>query len=263
MLLGMSKPKIMGILNVTPDSFSDGGKFDTVDLAVQQAARMVSEGCDLIDVGGESTRPGHVSIDENEEIARVVPVIEALSDTLEIPISIDTTKSSVAERALDAGASILNDIWGLQGDPDMARLAAEREVQVVAMHNRHEKSPSLNILSDIKDFFDQSIEIALGAGMKRDRLILDPGIGFGKTFEQNITAIAHLDKLKHFNLPVLLGLSRKSFLGHLLDVSVDDRLIGTVVSDMFGVLKGADIIRVHDVKPHKEMLTLLEALESA
>ena len=255
--------KIMGILNVTPDSFSDGGRFNSVDAALKQAHIMAEDGCDIFDVGGESTRPGHEPVSSQEEMDRVLPVIEALAAGFAIPISIDTTKSDVAAEAIKAGATIINDIWGLQGDPKMASIAAKTGVQVVAMHNRDSKDETLDILADFDRFFSRTFEIADEAGLPRDKLVVDPGIGFGKTLNQNLRAIAHLDHMAKFGCPILLGLSRISFLGFVTGAEVDNRLTGTIVADLIGVQKGADIIRVHDVKPHREMLTLMAALESA
>lgn len=256
------KPAIMGILNVTPDSFSDGGRYRSTDAAFAQAQTMVLEGCDVIDIGGESTRPGAEKVSAKEELQRVIPVISHLSTQLDTPISIDTYKASVAREAALQGAAILNDVTGLQGDPEMAETAAEFGCAVIAMHNRADIVEDIDIIEDIQNFFDRTLSIAKRAGIPRDRLILDPGIGFGKTVEQNLTCIRELEKLKGFGSPLLLGLSRKSFIGKTLDTPIEDRLTGTLAANMVGVLGGARILRVHDVKEHRQMLDMLNALEA-
>ena len=242
----------MGILNVTPDSFSDGGRFDDADAAFAHALKMVEDGADIIDIGGESTRPGSQEIGAEEELNRVLPVIERLADAIATPISIDTYKADVAARALDAGAAIVNDVWGLQRDPDMAALVAERGATIVAMHNRVSADEGIDILDDVKRFFKVTLQRAAEAGIPDSRIVLDPGIGFGKTAVQNVQILSHLDDLKQFDLPILIGTSRKSMFGKLLDLSVDRRINATVASNVLAVAKGADIVRVHDVREHVE-----------
>lgn len=253
-------PIVMGILNVTPDSFSDGGRYDALDAAVAQAEAMVADGAAILDIGGESTRPGAEKVEEAEELRRVIPAIEALSDRVDVPISIDTYKANVARAAIGAGAAIINDIWGLQGDPDMASVAAETGAAVVAMYNRDSKDPDRDLLGDMEAFFDATLQIANDTGVPRDRLIFDPGVGFGKLPEQNLQAIAGLDRLKRFELPILLGTSRKSFIGKILDdAPVDQRLVGSLTTHLVGIQRGASVLRVHDVKEHVQMLKVLSA----
>jgi len=250
---------IMGILNVTPDSFSDGGKWDRLDDALSFAGDMINEGADIIDVGGESTRPGYTAVTEQEELDRVVPVIEALRARFDIPVSVDTCKSAVARVALRAGADMVNDITGLKGDPEMAGLIASAEVPCCIMHNR--------ATADYKDFIPEllddlrlSADIALKAGISADRMILDPGIGFGKTYENNLEAINRLDKIADLGYPVLLGASRKSFIGKALDLPVDERLEGTIAATVIGMLRGCTFFRVHDVRETKRAIIMTEAI---
>lgn len=257
------RARIMGILNVTPDSFSDGGRFDGLPAAVAHATAMVRDGADIIDVGGESTRPGHTPVAADEEKARVLPVIEALAPTIATPISIDTWKASVAEPALAAGASILNDQWALQGDPEIAAVAASFDVETILMHNRTAIDAELDIFQDVFRFFDISLERARKAGLSERRIVLDPGIGFGKTLEQNLQLLKGIDRLKALGFPVLIGLSRKSMIGRLLGVEVGERLVGTLVLDTLALAAGADIIRVHDVAEHVAARTLVEAISHA
>jgi dihydropteroate synthase len=257
-------PLIMGILNVTPDSFSDGGRFDDVSRALDHAREMAADGCDLLDLGGESTRPGATPVSAEEEAARVLPVLRALVAALDVPVSVDTSKASVARAALEAGAAIINDIWGLQGDPDMAAVVAAGNAWVVVMHNRHDIDPACDIVADMRRFFDRTLEIADRAGVARDRIILDPGIGFGKTPTQNLHCIAHLDDLSGYGLPILLGVSRKSFIGHVLGRDVGARLCGTLAAGLAGVARGASILRVHDVAAHVDAVRMTAAIaESA
>lgn len=259
-----TRPQVMGILNVTPDSFSDGGAFDTVERAVAQAARMEGEGCDILDIGGESTRPGATVVDAEEERARVLPVLAALSGQTALPISIDTYKADVAKAAVAAGAVMVNDVWGLQRDPNMAPVVADTGAALVVMHNRADVDPGLDILSDMRAFLDRSLALAEAAGIPRDRILVDPGIGFGKTPEQSLTCIHRLDALSDwYGLPVLLGLSRKRYIGHVLGNEVGDRLFGTLASNVIGLGKGARVLRVHDVKPHAEAVKLFSAIEGA
>jgi len=249
------KTYLMGILNVTPDSFSDGGMFFNERSAVEQALRMVKEGADIIDIGGESTRPGADSVSVKEEIKRVVPVIRALAKKVRVPLSIDTCKAKVAEEAVSAGASIINDISGLRFDRGMARVAAQHKVPVVIMHiqgtpgNMQMHPVYKALIPEIMDYLREGIDIALKAGVPENMIIIDPGIGFGKTVEHNLEIINRLDEFKGFEKPVLLGPSRKSFIGRLLgDLPVTERLEGTAAAIAIGISKGANIVRVHDIK---------------
>lgn len=246
------KTLIMGILNVTPDSFSDGGRYNNLDSALEQAKKMVEDGVDIIDIGGESTRPGHTQISEEEEIGRVVPVIEMLSKELDIIISIDTYKYQVAEAALKAGAHIINDIWGLQYDNgEMAKLAAEYNVPVIAMHNQNGTEYSEDIILSMRKFFERTYEISDKYGISRDNIILDPGIGFGKGMEENIEVLARLEELRDMGR-ILLGTSKKRFIGTILGgLSTDERVEGTVATTVIGIGKGVDIVRVHNVLENK------------
>ncbi len=253
-------PAIMGILNVTPDSFSDGGLFDTVESAVAQADRMVAEGADVIDVGGESTRPGAAPVGEGEERARVLPVIEALAKSCPVPISIDTYKASVARDAVSAGASIINDVWGFQKDAAMPATIAETGAAAIAMYNRPVAEPERDVIADMRAFLDHTLALSDGVGVPRDRILLDPGVGFGKTWRQSVRVLAELEALDDFGLPVLVGLSRKSFIGQLLDAPVGERLIGSVAANTVCLMKGAAVIRVHDVAEHREVVTMVRAL---
>ena len=246
------KTLIMGILNVTPDSFSDGGRYNNLDSALEQAKKMVEDGVDIIDIGGESTRPGHTQISVEEEVGRVVPVIEMLSKELDIIISIDTYKYQVAEAALKAGAHIINDIWGLQYDNgEMAKLAAEYNVPVIAMHNQNGTEYSEDIILSMRKFFERTYEISDRYGISRDNIILDPGIGFGKGMEENIEVLARLEELRDMGR-ILLGTSKKRFIGTILGgLSTDERVEGTVATTVIGIGKGVDIVRVHNVLENK------------
>lgn len=250
---------VMGILNVTPDSFSDGGRSAALADALTNARRMVAEGADIIDIGGESTRPGHTPVPVEEELRRVLPAIEALGE-LPVPLSIDTQKAAVAEAALKAGAAIVNDIWGLMGDPDMARVAAAHEAGVVAMHNRAVVDGSVDILADMLGFFEQALERAARAGIRPERISLDPGIGFGKTFEQNLKALASLGEIGKLGFPVLLGTSRKSLIGKVIETTPAERLPGTIASNVIGIMAGCAMIRVHDVAAHVQAARVTEAI---
>jgi len=254
-------PAIMGILNVTPDSFSDGGRFDTIENALEQARRMVAEGADVIDVGGESTRPGAAPVSEAEERARVLPVIEALAADCPVPISVDTYKASVARDAVAAGASIINDVWGFQKDPAMPAAVAETGAAAIAMYNRPVADPERDVIADMRGYLARSLALAEAAGVPRERLLLDPGVGFGKTWEQSVQVLAEFEALDDFGLPVLVGLSRKSFIGQLLNAPVGERLIGTVAANAVCLMKGAAVIRVHDVAEHREVVTMVRALK--
>jgi dihydropteroate synthase len=238
---------IMGILNVTPDSFSDGGRFSILDSAIGHALFMAEEGADIIDIGGESTRPNHNKVTEEEEISRVIPVIKELVKVLDIPVSIDTSKASVAKAAIDAGALMINDVWGFKKDPDIAELAATTGVFCCLMHNRDNTNYS-NLIYDIKEELLESINIALSAGIKKEKLIIDPGIGFGKTVDQNLQVMANLSEFRELGYPLLLGASRKSMIGISLNLPLEERLEGTIATTVMGINSGAAIIRVHDVK---------------
>ncbi|MCX7708752.1 MAG: dihydropteroate synthase [Clostridia bacterium] len=253
------KTYVMGILNVTPDSFSDGGRFNSIDGAVKRAREMVEEGADIIDIGGESTRPGYAPVDALEEINRVVPVIEKLSKEVSVPISVDTSKALVAEKALQAGAHIVNDVWGLQRDPGMAEVIARYEAGIVMMHNQEEKVYQ-DVMGDIIKFLRKSIELAERAGVRTECMVVDPGIGFGKTLEHNLEAMRRLKELNSLNLPVLLGTSRKSLIGNILNLPVNERLEGTAATVTLGIANKVDIIRVHDVKEMVRVARMTDAM---
>lgn len=250
---------IMGILNMTPDSFSDGGKYNTLEKGIERALQMIEEGADIIDVGGESTRPGYTPVDEEEEIRRVIPVIERLSKISDVIISVDTMKANVALRALEAGAHMVNDVWGLQRDPKMAEVVAKYKAGVVMMHNSNVAEYD-DVVKSIIEFLKKSIEIAEKAGIERNQMIVDPGIGFGKTLEHNLEVMNRLEELKVLGLPVLLGTSRKSMIGKVLNVDVEDRLEGTAATVAVGIVKGVDIIRVHDVKEMSRVAKMTDAM---
>ncbi len=250
---------IMGILNVTPDSFSDGGRYNTLDAALFHARQMVEEGADILDIGGESTRPGHIQISDQEEIERVVPVIERLKQEFDIPLSIDTYKSAVAEEALSAGADLVNDIWGLKYDEKMASVIAGSGAACCLMHNR-EKAEYDDFTADFLEDMRQCVEIADRAGIRRDKIILDPGAGFGKTYEMNLEIIDHLEILHELDLPILLGTSRKSVIGLTLDLPADQREEGTLVTTVYAVQKGCAFVRVHDVEKNKRAIRMTQAL---
>ena len=260
-LLADHRPVIMGILNVTPDSFSDGGQFIDPASAIEHARRMIAEGAHVIDVGGESTRPyaGAKSATLEEELGRLHPVLPALIE-LGVPISIDTMKPEVALWAVGVGAHMINDVWGLQRDPNMARVAAENGVPVVIMHNRYKADPTINIISDINAFFTHSIDIATRAGISRDGIVLDPGIGFGKTPEQSMQAIARLDAFKRFGMPILVGASRKRFINEISPSEPTQRLGGSIAAHAMAFLNGAAIIRTHDVAETLQAMRVAAAL---
>lgn len=256
-------PIVMGILNVTPDSFSDGGAYASVDEAVAAGQRMVTEGAAIIDIGGESTRPGHVPLDAAAELARAIPVIESLASIADAAISIDTYKAEVAIAALKAGAHIVNDVWGLSRDPGMAKAIAGGGAAAIIMHNREQIDGSLDIFEDMKAFFAKAAEKALRAGVGEDQIVLDPGIGFGKTLEQNLQILGNLAKLNDYGFPVLLGASRKSFINKVSPSDPGDRIGGSVVTTVFAALAGISIIRVHDVATHMQALRIVEATGAA
>lgn len=253
------KTHIMGILNVTPDSFSDGGNYTRPEAAVKHAIDLVRDGADMIDIGGESTRPGFKKISVEEELERVLPAIQAVRAAVDVPISIDTYKAEVARQAIEAGADIINDIWGAKKDPDMASVAANYNVPIILMHNRDEPSYT-NLLDDIITDLMESVEITLAAGVARENIILDPGIGFGKTFEQNLAVMRELDKITTLNYPVLLGTSRKSMIGAALNLPPGERVEGTGATVCLGIEKGCQIVRVHDVKPIARMAKMMDAM---
>jgi len=254
----------MGVLNVTPDSFSDGGRFLDPQAATTQAKRLAGEGADILDIGAESSRPygNAVAVPLDEERARLAPILPAVV-ALGVPVSIDTMKSGVAAWALETGAAIVNDVWGLQRDPDMARVVAEHRVPVIIMHNRDKADPSIDIVADITAFFARSLEIAARAGIARERIVLDPGIGFGKTPEQSLTCIARLDAWRQFGLPLLVGASRKRFIHSVVPSEPAERLGGSLAAHLAAVENGAAIIRVHDVAPTVQALAVAAAIRRA
>ena len=246
---------------MTPDSFSDGGKYNNIDMALKHAQSMVEDGADIIDVGGESTRPGYTLISEDEEISRVVPVIEALVKELDIPVSIDTYKSKVAEAAVQAGSTLVNDIWGFKYDSRMAEVVAQSGVACCLMHNRDmEKNPYNNYLADVISDLQECVNIAHKAGVADDRIILDPGVGFGKDLNMNLQITNNLELLSILGYPVLLGTSRKSMIGLTLDLPVTERAEGTIATSVMGVMKGCSFVRVHDVKENKRAIKMTEAI---
>jgi dihydropteroate synthase len=261
--LRLKRALIMGILNVTPDSFSDGGRFVDPTSALDHARRMVSLGADILDIGAESTRPygGAVAVPTEEEIRRLTPVLPAAA-ALGVPVSIDTMKSEVAAWALASGATIVNDVWGLQRDRAMARVVAKHGAPVIIMHNRAHADPALDIMAEIAAFFTRSLEIAAAAGLPRHNIVLDPGIGFGKTPEQSLTAIARLADLKSFGLPLLVGASRKRFIDKISPAPPDQRLGGSVAAHVLAVMNGAAIVRTHDVAETAQALRVTAAIEN-
>ena len=253
----------MGILNLTPDSFSDGGKHNECDAAVRQALAMIEDGADIIDVGAESTRPyGAVKISAIEEQARLLPVLEKILAVTNVPVSVDTYKGEVAEKALAMGAHILNDIWGLQQDKAMAEIAARYKAPVIIMHNRTSNESKRDIMSEMNEFFCRSIEIGLQAGIDQAQFILDPGIGFGKNTPQNLEVLARLSELKALGCPILVGASRKRFIGEVLNLPVEERAEGTGATVVHSIINGASIVRVHDVKLAKRMAMMADALQN-
>ena len=250
---------IMGILNVTPDSFSDGGKFNQIDAALYHVEEMLRDGADIIDIGGESTRPGYEQISVEEEIERVVPAIEQIKKRFDVPVSLDTYKASVAEAGIKAGAELINDIWGLKGDNRMAEVIAKAGVPCCLMHNRKE-AVYQDYIQDVLSDLEESLELAHKAGIERDKIILDPGIGFAKTYEQNLVLLQQLESLHSFGCPILLGTSRKSVIGLTLDVPATERMVGTVATTVMGVMKGCAFVRVHDIKENAQAIKMTEAI---
>lgn len=253
---------VMGILNVTPDSFSDGGRYNHLDAALKHTEQMIKDGAAIIDVGGESIRPGHEKITDQEEIDRILPVIEKIKQEFSVPVSLDTYKAAVAKEGIQAGADLLNDVWGLQYDPAMGKIVADSGVAYCLMHNRDKITEEM----DADLFIGQMKEDAkraLDAGIKKERIILDPGVGFAKTQEQNLMTIANLDRLKALGYPVLLGTSRKSVIGYVLDVPTDKRLVGTLATSAVAVQTGCMFVRVHDVKENVELIQMLERIRES
>lgn len=253
------KTMIMGILNVTPDSFSDGGRFNELPRAIERAKQMIADGADIIDVGGESTRPGHEPVDSATEIARIVPVIEALSELGKVPISVDTYKAETAKRAIEAGATIINDIWGAKKDPEIADVAAETGLPIILMHNRENRDYTSFIRDVLNDLYE-SINIAKKAGVKDEQIILDPGIGFAKNYEEDLEMMRNLDVLCSLGYPVLLAPSRKRMIGTALNLPVDERMEGTGATICYGIQKGCQLVRVHDVKEISRMAAMMDVL---
>lgn len=249
----------MAIINVTPDSFSGDGLGGRLDLVVEQARRFEAEGADILDIGGESTRPGHTPISIEEELRRVIPAIEAVRAAVSLPISVDSYKAEVAAPALDAGADMINDLWGLQRDPALADLAARRDVPIVLMHNQ-DGTDYDDLVPDVVSALRRSSERALQAGVPGEHIIVDPGIGFGKTWEQNLVLLRHLDALRALGYPILLGTSRKSFIGRVLDLPPDQRVEGTAASVALGIARGANIVRVHDVAAMVRVARVADAI---
>ncbi|WP_299994031.1 dihydropteroate synthase [uncultured Clostridium sp.] len=253
---------IMGILNVTPDSFSDGGKFNEIDAAVNQARKLIEDGADIIDIGGESTRPGAEYVTEEEEIKRVVPIIKAIKEKLDVTISIDTYKARTAEESIKAGADIINDIWGAKYDKNMAKVAAKYNTPIILMHNRENK-PYENLMEDVVRDLQESIDIALKAGVKKENIILDPGIGFAKTYEENLIVMNNCEVIKKLGYPMLLGTSRKSMIGLTLNLPVNERVEGTLATSVMGIIKGFEFIRVHDVLENKRVAIMTDTILKA
>lgn len=253
------KTYICGILNVTPDSFSDGGEHNSLDAALFHVEKMIAEGMDIVDIGGESTRPGYTIISDEEEISRVVPVIEGVKSRFDIPISLDTYKSRVAKAGIDAGADLINDIWGCKYDENMAKVIADNNVACCLMHNRNNMDYK-DFMTDVIEDLKESVNIAKSAGVRDDKIILDPGVGFAKNYEQNIMVMQQMEKLNKLGYPVLLGCSRKSVIGLTLDLPSSERLEGTIVTSVLAVQKRAMFVRVHDVQANKRAVKMSEVL---
>jgi len=259
-----ARPLVMGILNLTPDSFSDGGRFQQLDAARAQAQKLVAGGADILDIGAESTRPGHVPVAADEEWRRLEPVLGPLVAEVALPFSIDTYKADTARRALALGVSVVNDVWGLQRDPRMAETVAQSGAGLVVMHNRDTVDREIDIVEDMLRFFERSLKLADQAGIARAKILVDPGVGFGKSRAQNLQALKATNKLKRaFGLPVLIGVSRKRLFGEILGAGVDDRLIGTLAANLTTLARGANVFRVHDAAEHRAAFTVFEAIENA
>lgn len=250
---------IMGILNVTPDSFFDGGRYQVIEQAVDQARKMACEGADIIDIGGESTRPGHQIVSLEEELERVIPIIEAVSQAVDLPISVDTYKANVAREAVQAGAVIINDIWGAKKDPQMADTVVELQVPIILMHNR-EEAVYTSLLDEMKSDLMESIELILHAGGKNKQILLDPGIGFAKSYEENLLVMNRLHEFLELGYPMLLGTSRKSMIGRALNLPAEDRIEGTAATVALGIVHGTNIIRVHDVKEMVRVASMMDKM---
>ncbi len=250
---------VMGILNITPDSFSDGGNFTALDDALFRVEEMIFQGMDILDIGGESTRPGYRMLSDEEEIERIIPVIEAVKSRFDVPISLDTYKSKVARAGIEAGVDLINDIWGLKYDALMAEVIAKAEIPCCLMHNR-QAADYQNFMEEVVADLAETIQIASKAGIAEDKIILDPGVGFGKTYENNLEVIDRLDALKVFGYPILLGASRKSVIGLTLDLPVSERLTGTLVTTVIAVMKGCTFVRVHDIKENVQAIKMAEAI---
>lgn len=251
---------VMGILNVTPDSFSDGGDYINIDNALKQAEYMINSGVDIIDIGGESTRPNYTPVSEADEISRVIPIIKAIRDKYDIPISIDTYKGSVAEAAINAGANLINDVWGFKKDSYIAKVAGKYNVPCCLMHNRIDVEYTNDIMEEIKNDLIESINIAIENGVNKDNIILDPGIGFAKTYKENIEVVNRLEELKELEYPLLLGTSRKSIIGNTLHLPPKERLEGTLATTSIGIIKGCDFVRVHDVLENKRVCIMTDTI---
>lgn len=250
---------IMGILNVTPDSFSDGGKFNDLEKAVHHVKEMIDDGIDIIDIGGESTRPNHNPVSEEEELNRVIPIIKEIRKHFDVPISVDTYKGKVAELAIDAGANLINDVWGFKKDPYIAEVAAKYDVPCCLMHNRN-NTEYKDFIEDMLKDLQESVDIALKAGVKKENIIVDPGIGFAKTYEQNLEAMNNLERLSELGYPVLLATSRKSMIGNTLNLPPTERVEGTVATTVIGIMKNCDFVRVHDVLENKRAAMMTDAI---
>lgn len=250
---------IMGILNVTPDSFSDGGKWNEREAALRHVQDMTEQGADIIDIGGESTRPGYTLLSDEEEMSRVLPIIEAVKANFDVPVSVDTYKGAVAEAAIKAGADLVNDIWGLKYDTRLAGIIAEYDAACCLMHNRKEADYT-DFIPDMCNDLRETLDIAKKAGIRDERIILDPGVGFGKTYENNLEAVNKLETLHGLGYPILLGTSRKSMIGLALGLPSSERVEGTLVTTVFGVMKGAAFVRVHDIKENARAIKMAEAI---
>ena len=253
------KTYVMGILNVTPDSFSDGGRWNDRDRALKHVEEMVQQGMDVVDIGGESTRPGYTPLSAQEEMDRVVPIVEAVRARFDVPISLDTYKSAVAKAGIAAGADLINDVWGLKGDPDLAKVLAEAGVPCCLMHNRQQANYGIFIVDLLEDL-KETLRLADGAGIRREQIVLDPGVGFGKTYEHNLEIIDRLDELHVLGCPLLLGASRKSVIGLTLDLPVEQRLEGTLATSVLAVMKNCMFVRVHDVEANVRAIRMTEAI---
>ena len=253
---------VMGILNITPDSFSDGGRYNEIELALKKAEELINDGADIIDIGGESTRPNSKVVSAEDEINRVVPIIKAIKEKFDITISIDTYKATTAEEAIKAGADIINDVWGFKKDKDIAKVAAKYQVPCILTHNR-EDIPYKDLMKDVMLDLMESINIALDAGVKRGNIILDPGIGFAKTYEENLKVMNNIEYLNSLELPILLGTSRKSMIGLTLELPVEERIEGTLATTVMGIMKGCEFIRVHDVLENKRVCIMTDRIIQA